>query len=52
MIFTILSKATKGKFVGNKITRMKDKVYEAYKAIVDYFDKYGYEGGTVSSRLI
>ena len=46
-IFTILCKATKGKYVGNKIMRMKCKGYDAYSAIIDYVEKYGSEGGTV-----
>ena len=32
----------------NTITHMKDKVYEAYNAIIDYVDKYGAEAGKVT----
>ena len=47
-IFTILYKVTKTDSVGNKIMCMKDKVCEAYNTIIDYFDKYGAEGGAVT----
>ena len=47
-IFTILCKVTKGNNVVNAIIRMKDKVYELYNTIIDYFGKYGAEGGAVT----
>ena len=36
------------KSVGNKIILMKDKGCEAYNTVIDYFDKYGAEGGAVT----
>ena len=47
-IFTILCKVTKTNSEGKTIMHMKYKGCEVYNTIIEYFGKYGAEGGAIT----